>query len=44
MNKIRFIKIASIILSVAGMVGSAWAGDKENKINLENLVNNRLTK
>lgn len=44
MNKIKFIKIASIILSIAGMVGSAWANDKENKINLENLVTKHLNK
>lgn len=38
MNKVKIIKIASIVMSVAGMVGSAWASDQENKANLAKLV------
>jgi hypothetical protein len=41
---IKIVKIASIIASLAGMLGTAWVGDKENRIMLEKLVNDRLGK
>lgn len=44
MNKITVIKVLSMVASIAGMIGTAWAGDKQNKLDLENLVNNRLSK
>ncbi len=37
-NGIKIVKILSIIASVAGMVGSAWASSKENKVILTDLV------
>lgn len=41
---LKVIKVASILASVAGMIGSAWVSDKEAKITLENLVNSKLGK
>lgn len=43
-NKIVIVKILSIAASVAGMIGTAWASDKQAKIDLETLVNNKLGK
>lgn len=37
-NIVNIVRIVSLVLSVAGMVGSAWAGSKENKIVLAELV------
>ena len=42
MNKIKVFKIVGIGLSVAGMLVTAFVGDKENKLQLEALVNSRL--
>lgn len=42
MNKIKIIKFVGIGLSVAGMLVTAFVGDKENKLQLEALVNSRL--
>ena len=42
MKKVWIIKILSLTASVAGMLGAAWAGDRENKLHLEKLVNDRL--
>lgn len=44
MDKVKIIKIVSILASVAGMLGTAWVSDKENKIALEKLVNQHLKK
>lgn len=44
MNLVKVVKIGSIVLSVAGMIGSAWAGSQENKIELAKLVNKHLGK
>lgn len=43
-NIVKIVKIASMVASVIGMVGSAWASSKENKIVLENLVNEHFQK
>lgn len=37
-NGIKVIKILSVIASVVGMLGSAWASSEENKVVLANLV------
>jgi hypothetical protein len=42
MNKIKIFKFVGIGLSVAGMLVTAFVGDKENKLQLEALVNSRL--
>jgi len=42
MNKIKIFKFVGIGLSVAGMLVTAFVGDKENKLQLEELVNSRL--
>lgn len=44
MNLVKIVKISSIILSVAGMIGSTWAGNQENKIELARLVEKHLSK
>ena len=35
---VKVVKIASMVASVAGMIGSSWAGSKENKAVLEELT------
>lgn len=42
-NSIKFVKIFSLIASVVGMIGSAWASDKENKATLDKLVSEKLS-
>ncbi len=44
MNIVKVVKIGSILLSVAGMVGSAWASSQENKLELAKLVSKHLSK
>jgi len=44
MKLVKVVKIGSILLSVAGMIGSAWAGSQENKLELEKLVNDHFNK
>lgn len=44
MKKVTIIKFASLAASIIGMIGSAWASDKENKLALEKLVNQALNK
>lgn len=41
-NKLKVIKIAAMGASVIGMIASAWVSDKENKLNLEKLVEQHL--
>lgn len=41
-NKIVVVKVISMVASVAGMIGAAWASDKQARIDLEALVNKRL--
>lgn len=41
-NKIMVVKVLSMVASVAGMIGAAWASDKQAKIDLEALVNSKL--
>lgn len=43
-NIIKIVKVASMVASVIGMIGSAWASSKENKVILENLVNEHFQK
>ena len=42
MNKLKIFKIIGFGFSVAGMLVTAFVGDKENKLQLEALVNSRL--
>ena len=42
MNKLKIFKIIGFGFSVAGMAITAIVGDKENKLQLEALVNSRL--
>lgn len=44
MKLVKIVKIGSIVLSIAGMIGSAWAGSQENKLELAKLVNDHLGK
>lgn len=44
MTKVKIVKIISMVASVAGMLGTAWASDKQNKIDLALLVDQRLGK
>jgi hypothetical protein len=37
-DKVTIIKIASLALSVLGMIGTSWATDKENERTLKKLV------
>ena len=37
-NFVKIIKIVSIGLSLAGMIGSSWADSMENKITLKELT------
>lgn len=41
-NVVKVVKILSLVACVAGMIGSAWAGNKENKAILEDLVEKRF--
>lgn len=43
-NIVKIVKVASMVASVIGMIGSAWASSKENKVILENLVNEHFQK
>lgn len=46
MNKkiIKIIKIASVLASVLGMIGSSWADSKENEQTLKSLVDSHFEK
>lgn len=44
MNIVKVVKIGSITMSVAGMIGSAWANSQENKLELAKLVKDHLKK
>lgn len=39
---VKAVKIAGTVMSVAGMLASGWAGNKENTRTLEQLVNAKL--
>ena len=39
---VKVVKVAAIAFSVIGMIGSAWAGSKENKLTLAELVNKKF--
>ena len=39
---VKIVKLAGMALSVAGMIATGWAGSKENKKVLEELVNNHF--
>lgn len=39
---VKAVKVAGTVMSVAGMLASGWAGNKENARTLENLVNEKL--
>lgn len=43
-NIIKVVKIGSLVCSVIGMIGSAWAGSQENKLILADLVKDQLSK
>jgi len=44
MDKLKMFKIVGYSLSIAGMIVTAVVGDKENKLHLEKLVNDRIAK
>jgi len=44
MNKLKLLKGLGLGLSIAGMVVTAIVGDKENKLNLQKMVNEKLNK
>ena len=41
---VKFVKVGSLIASVCGMIGSAWAASKENEATLAKLVEKALSK
>ena len=43
-NVIKIVKIAGTMLSVAGMIASAWAGDKQTNATIEKIVDAKINK
>ena len=43
-NVVKIVKIASIVLSVAGTIASAWAGDKQMNTTIEKIVDAKINK
>ena len=43
-NVIKIVKIAGTMLSVAGMIASAWAGDKQTDATIEKIVDAKINK
>ena len=41
---VKFIKIASVVASIFGIIGSSWADNKENELNLKKFVNEHFEK
>ncbi len=41
---VKIVKIGSLIMTIAGTIGAAWAGDQENKATLAKLVAEHLGK
>jgi len=39
---INVVKIGSLVFTVLGTIGSAWAGSQENKVLLQDMVNNHF--
>lgn len=39
---IKVVKALSLTASILGMIGSAWAGGKENELTLNKLVEQKL--
>lgn len=39
---VKVVKVAGMVCSVAGMLAGNWAGDKQTKIDLAKLVNDKL--
>lgn len=47
MNKLNIVKVAKVggmVLSIGGMIVSAWVSGKENEMTLQRLVNEHLQK
>ena len=43
-NVVKIVKIAGTMLSVAGMIASAWAGDKQTNATIEKIVDAKINK
>ena len=43
-NVIKIVKIAGTVLSVAGMIASAWAEDKQTNATIEKIVDAKINK
>lgn len=43
-NVVKIVKIAGTVLSVAGMIASAWAGDKQTNTTIEKIVDAKINK
>ena len=43
-NVIKIVKIAGTMLSVAGMIASAWAGHKQTNATIEKIVDAKINK
>ena len=43
-NVVKIVKIAGTVLSVAGMIAAAWAGDKQTNATIEKIVDAKINK
>lgn len=43
-NVVKIVKIAGTLLSVAGMIATAWAGDKQMNTTIEKIVDAKINK
>lgn len=43
-NKVKVVEYGSLLLTVMGTIGSAWAGKKNNEIALQKLVAENMNK
>ena len=43
-NVVKIVKISGTVLSVAGMIVSAWAGDKQMNTTIEKIVDAKINK